>query len=134
MLLVLSQFVYDPSGAGQQFGTYVYVNLGTFNVYKHTCRRIWKSFSDTMLAGLYHCLYPGSRLLYPVPGLLVVTELFNIITLAYPLFKPELDAAKMDSGRANWAPYQFAALSNLGDLCTFFIPTVCVSCFNPIDV
>jgi hypothetical protein len=115
--------MYDPCRVGEALRKHVYINLGTWHVYKHVCLRVWKVYQNTVLAGLFHHLYPNGRV-SKHPRLTVVTEIFNLIRLAYREFKNDLDDALGAECTHLHTPCQLTFLLNLRDLCEFFIPTV----------
>jgi len=111
--------MYDPSMAGQTLCASVFVNLGTWHIYKHCSLLVWRKFADVFLAGLFHCLFPGSCF-FTKPRLPTVTHVFVLLRMAYPSFRDELSQAlyDIDPGKEK------RCLLNLQGLCQYFIPVV----------
>jgi hypothetical protein len=86
--------MYNKRGGGDQFRKFNSVNLAWWHTYKHASLLIWRRFAPTIFAPLWHNLYPAG--IFPIkPSRLVsITTHLMYMFLAYPMFKPELDALK----------------------------------------
>ena len=100
---------------------HVFINLGLWHTYKHVSLLIWRKFGPTILAGLWHFMFPDGSW-FSKPKLQTVTKIFTLIRLAYPLFKKNLEDAL---AKAHELKVQSrTCLKNLQDLVEYFIPAV----------
>ena len=118
------QLMYDHSGGGLRLRTFVSINLAWWHSYKHAALQLWRVFSASFWAPLFHFLYP-SNIFFPHPtSLVMVLAHFQFVRLAYPSFKEELlDIIKNDMICAT----QKLPAKNLRFICEFAIPVVRIS-------
>ena len=118
---LLLQFMYDPTGVGERMRKHVFINLGLWHTYKHVSLLIWRKFGQTIIAGLWHFLYPDGSW-FSKPKLQIVTKIFTLIRLAYPSFKKDLEEALAIAHELR--EQTRVCLQNLQDLIEYFIPAV----------
>jgi hypothetical protein len=112
--------MYDKTGVGARMRKYVFLNLGLWHTYKHISLLTWRKFGPSVLAGLWHNLWPDS-IFFKKPRLQSVTEIFTYLRLAYPSFKDQLQKA-IDDDKTNLQSR--ICLQNIKDLCEYYIPVV----------
>jgi hypothetical protein len=118
--ILFVQFMYDKTGVGARMRKYVFVNLGLWHTYKHVSLLTWRKFGPSVMAGLWHNLWPDS-IFFTKPRLQTVTEIFTYLRLAYPSFKKELQRA-IDADKPGLQSK--ICLRNIQDLCEYYIPAV----------
>jgi hypothetical protein len=119
------QVMYEKTNAGASLRKYTFCSLAWWHSYKWTTQQAVKVFSSDFLAPWFHHLWPNrefsvSKISHPAR-----TTYLSYIRLAYPKFREQLKNA-LD--RAGLNQRQVALLTNLRDLCEFFIPVVSVCC------
>jgi hypothetical protein len=82
--------MYDRSDGGRLFRTYVSVNLGWWHTYKFLTFRLWQVFARSLLAPLWHHLYPNSQFHYKPSSFASVLYHFLALHWSYPSFKDKL--------------------------------------------
>jgi hypothetical protein len=114
--------MYNKQGGGKEFAKYNSANLAWWHNYKHASLLIWKRFATTIIAPLWHELYPNS--IFPIqPARLTgVTTHLMYLFLAYPNFKQQLEA--LDDEDVDLTPRYQAMKEDLVFLFEFAIPVV----------
>jgi hypothetical protein len=113
--------MYDGSGAGKELRKVTYNGLAYWHTMKIAFFKIYEMFADEFITASFHHLYPGNIFFAKPSYLSAVMVHLTYIRLAYPLFKKQLHAA-LAKDDLNFE--QRVRLSNLKDLCEFFIPVV----------
>jgi len=113
--------MYDTSGAGKAYRRLTFSGLAWWHSYKAACFKLWSVFGKEVFAPLFHCLFPNG-MFFPKPKYLSnVVQIFTYIRIAYPAFKPQLDAAL----KMKQLPVQSKChLLNIRTICEFCIPVV----------
>ena len=112
--------MYDTSGCGNLRKRCVSL-LGLWHSYKQANFLIWRRFASTIMAPLFHNLFPTSQFFIKPTTLTQIVNLLTIIRMAYPDFREALLAAIDD---VNIDRENRVMAVNLRDLCEFFIPVV----------
>jgi hypothetical protein len=125
--------MYDLTGGGKVFRQTVSVNLGWWHTYKHAAMKVWERFAPSVLAPMWHFLYPNSQ--FHVKPSSFPSVLYHLLALhhAYPKIRPKLDAHNAlheDETKRRFRN----CIKDLTFLFEFAIPTVLLSrcCFNPV--
>ena len=113
--------MYDYSGAGAKLRKYTFCSLAWWHSYKWATKELIRVFTSDFIAPLFHHLWPqrefnAKKISHPAN-----TTYLTYIRLAYPRFRNDLEAAVAQPGQN---ARQKALLTNLTDLCQFFIPVV----------
>jgi hypothetical protein len=93
--------------------------LGFWHPAKMAAEILWREHGGFFLAPAWQCMMPTSRYMRR-PRLLTMTIFFNYIRSSYPLWQTELNTAIADVK----APSKLAALKNLRDLVSYYIPVI----------
>jgi hypothetical protein len=117
--------MYDKTDGGKLLRTTVSVNLGWWHTYKHACLKLWERFAPTVLAPMWHFLYPNSQ--FHIKPSSFPSVLYHLLALhmAYPKIKPKLDAQRnLDPDHTH---RRFVnTIKDFTFLFEFAIPTVCL--------
>ncbi len=112
--------MYDGSGCGKRLRTQVVMMMGVWHQYKDANMLIWREFGYSFLGPLFHALYPGGKF-FKKPRLTQALSLLSIVRLSYPSWRKQLmklsDDPQLDRKL-------MGHVTNLVDLCEYFIPTV----------
>jgi hypothetical protein len=115
--------MYDRSDGGRLMRTYVSCNLGWWHTYKLVALKLWKVFAPSLLAPLWHHLYPNSQFHIKPSSLASVLYHYLALHWSYPSIKDELTG--LLSIPADQTSLRF--MNTVKDLIFFFeyaIPTV----------
>jgi hypothetical protein len=112
--------MYDQSGAGRMLADYTFCSLSLWHSYKQSCLTVWKLFATTFIAPLFHAIFPN-KLFRVKNKLSAVVHMLTAIRIAYPGFRPQLDAALAIE---DLPQKDVTHLKNLQCLCEFLIPQV----------
>jgi hypothetical protein len=113
--------MYDTSGAGENLRKYIGLSLAWWHNYKWVAKRIIIVFSNDFFGPMFHYLYPTAVWRPKKLRLSVASTYLQYVRLAYPAFQASLRRAL---GRGINTPRQRRILTNLQQLCEFFIPVV----------
>lgn len=116
--------MYNKRGGGVQFRKFNSINLAWWHTYKHASLLIWRRFAASIFAPLWHNLYPAGIFPITPSRLLPITTHLMYMFLAYPMFKPELDALE----NVDLPPMLQTLRQDLVFLMEFAIPVV--NCCN----
>ena len=122
--------MYDRSGGGTRFRTNVSVNPGWWHTYKHAAMKIWERFAPTLIAPLWHHLYPNSQFHIKPSSFPSVQYHFLALHLAYPRIRDKL-MAQLENGKHGHRRH----LNGIKDMIFFFefaLPTVPLFCFTTV--
>jgi len=119
--------MYEKTNSGANLRKYTFCSLAWWHSYKWATQQVVKVFSSDLLAPWFHHLWPkrefnNSKISHPAR-----TTYLSYIRLAYPKFRELLKKA-LDKQGLN--ERQVALLTNLRDMCEFFIPVVSVYCVD----
>lgn len=117
----IHQVVYDKSKAGRSLGKFTGVSFAWWHIYKWATKQIIKVFSSDFIAQWYHHIWPDKKFHIDKVSHSSNTTYLSYIRLAYPMFRADLTAAL---ARPQLDHRQRTLLTNLKDLCEFFIPVV----------
>ena len=113
--------MYDRTNAASELRKYTVCSLAWWHSYKWATKEIVKVFSSDFIAPWFHHLWPdrefsGAKISHPANS-----TYLSYIRLAYPEFRVQLEEAL---ARPALTDRQRTLLTNLTDLCQFFIPVV----------
>jgi hypothetical protein len=136
-VIIHTQVMYDQTGGAKKFRETCSVNLGWWHTYKHAAMKLWERFAPSVIAPMWHCLYPNSQFhIHPSSFPSVLYHLLAL-HLAYPLIKPKLDSVRDKDPEETHRRYINTA-KDFTFLFEFAIPTVntCLLCvfFQIVDV
>jgi hypothetical protein len=115
--------MYDSSGCGANLRKYVSLSLAWWHNYKWATKQVVRVFGSDIFVPLHHHLFPDRTYSIDKVTLTSQATYLSYIRLAYPLFRQALSNALSTPGLLT---NQRAILTNLSDLCEFFIPVVCM--------
>lgn len=113
--------MYDTSKGGTIFRKYNSVNLGWWHTYKHAALKVWQVFGHSIMAPLWHNLYPNSQF-HLKAGLPSILHQLVQLHVSYPHVKDRLDATLQ---QADLQPRLRNAALDIQFMFEFAIPTVC---------
>ena len=96
------------------------MSLAWWHNYKWATKMICKVFSSDFFVPLYHHLFPDRQCNIAMLSHTSIVTFCNYIRLAYPTFREQL----RQSLTGQLSTRQRVLLTNLTDLCEFFIPVV----------
>jgi len=99
---------------------YMSVSLGWWHNYKWATKMIGRIFSSDFFVPYFHHLFPDRTFNINSMSHSALVTLCSYIRLAYPLFRQQLS----QSLNGHICARKRALLTNLRDLCQFFIPVV----------
>ena len=108
----------DDVGLSFRQNTFCY--LGLWHVYKMASTCVWRMASADFIGPLFHQFFPNVAFPWG-PRLVLSTQIFLLIRLAYPTFREEL---KQALDKEALTAQQKSHLVNLQALCEWFIPKV----------
>jgi len=119
--------MYDKTNAGAILRKYTHCSLAWWHSYKWATKEVVKVFSSDFLAPWFHHVWPqrefdAAKISHPAR-----TTYLSYIRLAYPRFRVLLDKALAKEGLNQ---RQVVLLTNLKDMCEFFIPVVSFCCVD----
>ena len=112
--------MYDRTNCGAQLRKFMSVSLAWWHNYKWATKMICKIFSSDFFVPLYHHLFPDRQCNIAMWSHTGIVTFCNYIRLAYPAFREQL----RQSLTGQLSTRQRVLLTNLTDLCEFFIPVV----------
>jgi hypothetical protein len=112
--------MYDKSGCGRRLRKFMSVSLAWWHNYKWATKMIARIFSSDFFVPLYHHLFPDRQCVINNISHTSLVTMCTYIRLAYPSFRLQLQQAM--NGILNTR--QKILLTNMTDLCEFFIPVV----------
>ena len=115
-----SQLMYNLTDGGRRFRFFNSVNLGFWHIYKHCATAIWEEFASSIMAPLWHTLYPDARFYPKTTTLPAMLSLFVQLKVAYPKVRARLQKTMS----TELPPRLEAAVSDIKFLFEFAIPTV----------
>lgn len=111
--------LYDKNNIGKHLRQRVHIRLGSWHSYKHASEQVFKIGFHSFFGPLLETLTPGS--ISTTQKLRKITELFTIIRVSYPQWRPKLEKAlKSTSLHRDRRKH----LLNLQQLLEMFIPVV----------
>jgi len=113
--------MYDRTGAGSQLRKYTICSLAWWHSYKWATKQIIKVFASDFIAPWFHHLWPEREFSHTKASHPANSTYLSYIRLAYPTFRGELERVMALDGHNL---RQKTLLTNLNDLCQFFIPVV----------
>ena len=112
--------MYDKSHCGKRLGKFMSVSLAWWHNYKWATNMIARVFSSDFFVPLYHHIFPDRQCNISKISHTALVTFCSYIRLAYPSFRMQLqNALAVDISNR-----QRVLLTNLMDLCEFFIPVV----------
>ena len=84
--------MYDTSNVGDSFRKTTIPLLGSWHIYKMATTCVWRLAAPDFLGPLFHLMFPNSKFLNN-PRLVLASRILSLMRLAYPSFKPNLEAA-----------------------------------------
>ena len=118
--------MYDKSKCGDELRRKCAVFMGLWHPYKQATILIWRRFATSIIAPLFHHLYPGSSFFTKPKTLTQATTLLTCMRLAYESVKDDIHETLLDY---NLDQGHRALAQNLVDVCEFFIPVVISSTY-----
>ena len=115
--------MYDSSGCGINLRKYVSLSLAWWHNYKWATKQIIRVFGSDIVVPLHHHLFPDRTFSIDKIPLTSQATYLTYIRLAYPKFRQTLTNALQRDGLTR---NQRSILTNLEDVCQFFIPVVCI--------
>ena len=116
--------MYDLSGCGKLFRRYTALSLAWWHNHKWATRQIVRVFGCDFIIPLFHHLFPDKGFILDKIKHSALTTYITYIRIAYPKFRKELSVALK---RLGLNTHQKTILTNLQDMCEFFIPVVYTS-------
>ena len=113
--------MYDNSQCGRLLRRYMSLSLAWWHNYKWTTKMIVKVFSNDFIMPLFHHLFPLRGFAINKVGHTALQTYLSYIRLSYPDFRGALNNALL---RPGLRVSQRTLLTNLRDMCEFFIPVV----------
>ena len=113
--------MYDLSGCGRLLRRYTALSLAWWHNHKWATRQIVRVFGSDFIVPLFHHLFPEKGFVLDKIKHSALTTYITYIRVAYPKFKNELSVAVR---RLDLNTHQKSILTNLQDMCEFFIPVV----------
>jgi hypothetical protein len=113
--------MYDSSGIGLRLRQRVFVSLGLWHTYKQANLKIYQKYASTVMAPLFHFLFPGTKF-YIKPRLVQVVTMFTYIRLSYRSWRKSLQSMMHDL--LSVPEPSRTQVQNLHWLCEWFIPLV----------
>ena len=115
--------MYDQSDRAYNLRKYTGVSLAWWHSYKWATAKIMVVFGNDFIGPMFHQLFPTKEYAPTKMKLPAMTTYLSYIRLAYPSFRQQL----LDLlGRGDLSVRQRTYLTNLRDLCEYFIPVVTV--------
>ena len=96
--LACAQLAYDQTRFMHDVGTTVHAVLGTWHVYKQAVLVVWAAAAESLLAPLWHHLYPMDAF-FKKPRLYRATQFLSIVRLAF-FASPEATSLRAQLDRA----------------------------------
>jgi hypothetical protein len=112
--------MYDKSYGGVHLRKEMVCTLAWWHTYKTAAFKIYKAFTSSVFAPLFHTLFPANIFFTKPSTLNSVVALFQYIRIAYNDVKRDIERALETNLSANMKNH----LLNLKSLCVYFIPTV----------
>lgn len=97
------------------------VSLAWWHSFKWSTKKIMQVFGKDLIAPMFHHLFPDREYAPEKMSLPAMTTFLTQIRLAYPRFQQQLNTSL---ARNDITSRQRHVLTNLSDLCEFFIPSV----------
>jgi hypothetical protein len=119
--------MYDKTDSGANLRKYTFCSLAWWHSYKWACKEVVKVFSSDFLAPWFHHVWPKREFSTKKISHPACSTYLSYIRLAYPKFRDSLNQALAREGLNQ---RQLALLTNLKDMCEFFIPVVSFYCVN----
>ena len=120
------QAFYTLSGGGKKYRDRTVVFLGLWHTFKMANIVIFKAFSKSFMAPLFHHIIPGHQFYEPPSRLIQIQEWFCHLRLSYdPAMKAKMERCFATERMAG--PHR-KLLHSLQDLLTFYIPAVRSPC------
>lgn len=119
-----TQIMYDGSGCGVKFRKFAGVGLAWWHSYKWCTKYIMKVFASDFIVPFIHYMFPTRTIKLDSMDHTNHVAYLTYIRLSYPRWKGELAAAL---ARPMLNPRQRTLLTNMKDLCEYFIPVVCLN-------
>ena len=116
--------MYDLSGCGKLLRRYTALSLAWWHNHKWATRQIVRVFGCDFIIPLFHHLFPDKGFILDKIKHSALTTYITYIRIAYPKFRKELSVALK---RLGLNTHQKTILTNLQDMCEFFIPVVYTS-------
>jgi hypothetical protein len=116
--------MYDGSGCGVKFRKFAGVGLAWWHSYKWCTKYIMKVFANDFIVPFIHYMFPTRTVKLESMDHTNHVAYLTYIRLSYPRWKGELTAA-LANPLLNLR--QRTLLTNMQDLCEFFIPVVCLN-------
>ena len=114
--------MYDRQKSGEVFSKYVGVSLAWWHSYKWATKKIMQAFGPDFIGPLFHHIFPLKKFAPKKSKLSSNATVLSWIRLAYPSFRSALEEALSLPGIF---PRAKRLLTNMQDLCQYFIPVVC---------
>ena len=112
--------MYDKSRCGSRLRKFMSVSLAWWHNYKWATNMIARVFSSDFFVPLYHHIFPDRQCNISKLSHTALVTFCSYIRLAYPSFRIQLQNALT----GDISNRQRILLTNLMDLCEFFIPVV----------
>jgi hypothetical protein len=113
--------MYDVSNCGRLLRRYTSLSLAWWHNYKWATKQIVRVFAIDFIIPLFHHLFPDRGFAIDKISHTSLVTYLSYIRLSYDSFRPDLTAAL---ARPDLTVIQRTQLTNLQDLCEFFIPVV----------
>ena len=94
----MCQLCYSEFDGGRRFRRYNSCNLAPWHTYKYACLKIWKFFAPTILAPLWHHLYPAAQFHLKPGSFPSVQHHLLMLHYAWPTVKETLHDARTGQG------------------------------------
>jgi hypothetical protein len=125
LLTLPTQTMYDKSYGGVRLRQEMVCTLAWWHTYKTAAFKIYKAFSASIFAPLFHTLFPSNIFFTKPPTLNSVVALFQYLIIAYKEVEQDIERALETPLTPNMKHH----ILNLKALCVYFIPTVHIICF-----
>ena len=119
--------MYDRSGCGRLLRRYTALSLAWWHNYKWATKQIVRVFGSDFIIPLFHHLFPDRSFAIDKVKHSSLSTYISYIRLAYDSFSAKLSDAVQRDGMNR---HQKTILTNLQDLCEFFIPAVTCCCYG----
>ena len=124
--MFVCQLCYTQSGGGERFRKFNCCNLAYWHTYKFACNQIWKKFAPTIIAPVWHFLYPGNQFHIKPSSFPSVQYHLMLLHMSYPSLKTKVLNLLRDT--PSHAPLK-QVVRDLEFLFEFAIPTVSARTF-----
>jgi hypothetical protein len=116
--------MYDGSGCGVKFRKFAGVGLAWWHSYKWCTKYIMKVFANDFIVPFIHYMFPTRTVKLESMDHTNHVAYLTYIRLSYPRWKQELAEAL---AIPTLTVRQKTLLTNMQDLCEYFIPVVCLN-------